>query len=331
MRFGLALPQYDYSVPPEERISWQAVVDWAVKAEKLGFSSVWLSDHLFYDLGRYGGPVGEQRGVECFTGLAALATATTRVRLGSLVACNDFRNPALLANMAATLDVLSRGRLDLGMGAGWFEAEYRAAGIPFDPASVRVARLGESVQIIRGLLDAGRMSFSGEHYQIDGARCIPRPVQERLPVFIGGRGDRMARLAGRYADGFNSSWAWEPEDFAERIQVVDRAAEAAGRDPAGIAKTVGLYALPGSTDPAVERRWQRYVACGPPGRPEHISYPLWAEDKLAGTYGQIAEKVGRFEALGVTEIVLTFGSIPFQICDPEAVEEFVGEVAPLVG
>lgn len=331
MRFGLALPQYDYSVPSDGRISWQAVVDWAVRAEQLGFSSVWLSDHLFYDLSRYGGPAGEQRGVECFTGLAALAAATSRVRLGSLVACNDFRNPAVLAKVAATLDVLSGGRLDLGMGAGWFAAEYRAAGIPFEPPAVRVGRLGEAVQIIRGLLDTGRTSFTGTYYRIDDARCLPRPVQERLPVFIGGRGDRMARLAGRYADGFNSSWAWEPEDFAGRIQVVDRAAEKAGRDPARIAKTVGLYALPGSTGAAVERRWRRYVECSPPGRPEHVSYPLWAEDKLAGTHEQIAEKIGRFAALGVPEIILTFGSIPFQICDPDAVEEFMTEIAPLVG
>lgn len=330
MRFGLALPQYDYSVPSEGRISWQSVVDWAVKAENLGFSSVWLSDHLFYDLGRYGGPAGERRGVECFTGLTALAAATTRVRLGSLVACNDFRNPALLAKVASTLDVLSGGRLDLGMGAGWFEAEYRAAGIPFESASLRVGRLGEAVQILRGLLDAGRIDFSGEHYRIRGARCIPRPVQHRLPVFIGGSGDSIARLAGRYADGFNSAWAWEPEDFAGRIEVVNRAAERAGRDPEAITKTVGLYALPGSTGAAVERRWRRYVSCGPAGRPEHISYPLWAEDKLAGTYDVIAEKVGRFQALGVPEIILTFGSIPFQICDPEAVEEFMSEVAPLV-
>ena len=330
MRFGLALPQYDYSLPSEDSISWQSVVDWAVRAEKLGFSSVWLSDHLFYDLTRYGGPSGEQRGVECFTGLSAVAAATSRVRMGSLVACNDFRNPALLAKVAATLDVLSGGRLDLGMGAGWFEAEYRAAGIPFETAAVRVGRLGEAIQIVRGLLDTGQMNFSGDYYRIDGAYCLPRPVQERVPVFIGGAGDRIARTAGRYADWFNSAWAWEPEDFAGRIRAVDRAAERAGRDPADISKTVGLYALPGATRGAVERRWQHYVSCSPPGRPEHISYALWAEDKLAGTYEQIAGRIRRFEALGVPEIILTFGSIPFQICDPEAVEEFMGEVAPLV-
>lgn len=330
MRFGLALPQYDYSLP-SAKTGWAAVVDWAVRAEELGFSSVWLSDHLFYDLARYGGPEGAQRGVECFTGLAALSAATSRIRLGSLVACNDLRSPAVLAKMAATVDVLSGGRLDLGIGAGWFEAEYRAAGIPFDPPAVRVERLGEALQILRGLLGTGRMTFSGRHYRLEDVRCIPRPVQPRLPVFVGGSGDAVSRLAGRYADGFNSAWAWEPEDFADRVAVVDRAAEKAGRDPAQIAKTLGLYALPGGTEAEVRRRWERYVKCSPAGRPEMRSLPVWAEDKLVGTWPQLAALIGRFEALGVSEIILTFGSIPFQICDPDAVGEFMEEVAPLVG
>ena len=330
MQFGLALPQYDYSLPSNGKIRWQAVADWAVKAEDLGFRSVWLSDHLFYDLSRYGGPAGPQKGVECFTGLAALAVATKRVRLGALVACNDLRNPAVLAKMAATIDILSGGRLDLGMGAGWFQAEYRAAGIPFDPPAVRVERLSEALQIVRGLLDKGVLSFEGKHYRLEEARCFPKPVQDKLPVFVGGQGDRVARLAGRYADGFNSAWAWEPDDFAGRIDLVDRAARTAGRDPSQVAKTVGLYVLPGKTTADVERRWERYLACSPPGRPELLSFPIWAEDKLAGTYGEIAEKILQFKAVGVTEIILTFGSIPFQICEEEAVAEFMQETAPLV-
>jgi probable F420-dependent oxidoreductase len=330
VRFGLALPQYDYSLPSNGKIRWQAVVDWAVRAEGLGFSSVWLSDHLFYDLSRYGGPAAPQKGVECFTGLSALAVATKRVRLGTLVACNDLRNPAVLAKMAATIDILSGGRLDLGMGAGWYQAEYRAAGIPFDPPAVRVERLSEAVQIVRGLLDTGVLSFEGEHYRLEEARCFPKPVQDRLPVFVGGQGDRVARLAGRHADGFNSAWAWQPDEFAERIDLVNRAARRAGREPNQVSKTVGLYALPGKTPADVERRWQRYVACSPPGRPELLSFPVWAEDKLAGTYAGIAEKILQFKALGVSEIILTFGSIPFQICEAEAVVEFMQEILPLV-
>ena len=328
MRFGLALPQYDYSLG--EPLVWPAVVEWAQRAEALGFSSVWLSDHLFYDLSRYGGPQGEQKGMECFTGLAALAGATSKVRLGTLVVCNDLRNPALVAKMAATIDILSGGRMDLGVGAGWFEAEYHAAGIPFDPAKVRVDRMAEALQIIRGLLRTGQVSFEGEHYRMEEARSFPLPVQAPLPVFVGGQGDRVARIAGRLADGFNSAWAWEPDDFADRLDLVDRAAAKAGRRPNDVRKTVGLYALPARNEPELAARWERYRACSPPGRPELASFPLWARDKLAGTHDQIAEIVRRFEAAGVSEIILTFGSIPFQICDPEAVTEFVEEIVPLV-
>lgn len=328
MRFGLALPQYDYSLG--EPLVWPAVAEWAQRAEVLGFSSVWLSDHLFYDLSRYAGPQGEQKGMECFTGLAALAVATSKVRLGTLVVCNDLRNPGLVAKMAVTIDILSDGRMDLGLGAGWFEAEYRAAGIPFDPPKVRVDRLAEALQIIRALLNNGQVSFAGKHYRMEEARSLPLPVQAPLPVFVGGQGDRVARIAGGLADGFNSAWAWEPDDFADRVDLVDRAAAKARRNPKDVRKTVGLYALPGRDRAELTKRWERYRACSPPGRLELASFPLWAGDKLAGTHDQIAETVRRFEAAGVSEIILTFGSIPFQICDPEAVTEFMEEVVPLV-
>lgn len=331
MRFGLALPQYDYSLPGSRPQIWASVVDWAVKAERLGFDSVWLSDHLFYDLARYGGPEGPRQGLECFTGLSALSAATTRVRLGTLVVCNDLRTPPLLAKMAATVDRLSGGRLDLGMGAGWFEPEYRAAGIPFDPPAVRVGRLSEAVRIVRRLLSEGRLSFEGRHYRLDDVRCLPLPVQDPLPVFIGGRGDRLAALAGRHADGFNSAWGWEPKEFAGLVAVVDRAAEAAGRDPSRIRKSIGMYALAGRSEREIQARWRRYAEGGPPGRPELLSLPLWAQDKLVGSPTEVAEKIRRFDQLGVTEIILSFGTIPFQICDPEAVVEFMEEVPPLVG
>lgn len=329
MRFGLALPQYDFSLPEQERVEWPSVLEWAKRAEALGFSSVWLSDHLFYDLSRYGGPPGKQRALECFTGLGALVSATSTVRLGSLVACNDFRNPAVLAKMVSTIDVLSGGRVELGLGAGWFEAEYQAAGIPFEPPGARIDRLSEGVRIIRGLLEEGRLSFEGRHYRLDAARCIPRPAPPP-PVFVGGAGDRVARLAGRYADGFNSVWAWTPEDFAGRVEVVDRAAARAGRNPSAVRKTVGLHALPGRAERDISARWRRYRACGPTARPEHSSFSWWAHDKLAGTYEQIAERVRSFERIGVSEIILSFGILPFQICDPESVTEFMEEVAPLV-
>lgn len=208
MRFGLALPHYDFSVPGNGPVGWPVVHGWAQRAEALGFDSVWVSDHLFLDLGKYGAPPGPQGSMECFTTLAALAATTARVRLGCLVACNDLRSPVVVAKMAATLDVLSDGRFDLGMGAGWYEPEYRAAGVPFDAAGVRIRRLAEAVQIVTGMLASVPFSFEGTHYRVREAWNLPRPVQSpRPPVWVGGKGDRLAGVAGRHADGFNSCWA----------------------------------------------------------------------------------------------------------------------------
>lgn len=326
MKFGLALPQYDFSVVPAVRAPWDEVAEWAVRAEELGFDSVWLSDHLFYDLARYGGPRGPRRCVECFTGLAALAVITRRVRLGALVACNDLRHPGLLAKMAATVDELSGGRAELGIGAGWFEPEYRAAGIPFDPAGVRISRLEEAVRVIRGLLGDGEISFRGRFYELEGALCLPRP-RHGLPVTVGGRGPRIVELAGRSADGFNSAWACSPEEFERLAAEVDSAARRAGRQEL-VTKSVGLYALPGLDEAALERRWRAYCGARPPGMPAPDPYPVWAADKLAGNPQVLRERIDRFEQAGVDEIILTFGTIPFQLPDPAAVEEFMDVFGP---
>src|SRR5215210_9125982 len=147
MRFGLALPHYDTSLGGR-KASWDGIRDAALAAEASGFHSVWVSDHLFLDWSKYGGPDEPQGSLECWTTMAGLAAATSKVRIGSMALCNDFRNPALLAKMIATLDLLSGGRLDVALGAGWYEPEYRAAGIEFDRPSVRIERLGESLQIV---------------------------------------------------------------------------------------------------------------------------------------------------------------------------------------
>src|SRR5688572_30812933 len=147
MRLGLALPHYDTSFSGRP-VSWDQVRETAQVAERAGFDSVWVSDHLFLDWSKYGGPETRQGALECWTTLSALAAATDRVRLGSLTICNDLRSPALLAKMVASLDQLSGGRVDLGLGAGWYEPEYEAAGIDYDEPGTRIRRLREAATII---------------------------------------------------------------------------------------------------------------------------------------------------------------------------------------
>ncbi len=304
MKFGLALPQYDFSLPGSGPIDWGPIKDWAQKAEDLGFDSVWLSDHLFLDLGRYGGAETRQNAMECFTTLAALAASTRRVGIGSLVACNDLRHPAVLAKMAETINAISGGRLVLGMGAGWYEPEYQAAGIAFERAGVRINKLADSIKTIK------RMNAA-------------------VPIIVGGKGDRVVRLAARHADGFNTVWAWKPEDLRGRIELLNRAAAAAGRDPDKISKSVGLYCCLGLDASQLASRWKAYVEAGPrgAGAPD---FDDWRQNKLGGLPDEIAARVSQFEALGVEEVILSFGLLPFQICDPVAVEDFMREVVPLV-
>lgn len=331
MRFGLALPHYDFSLPGLEEVSWSRVRDFAQMAEELGYHSVWISDHLFFDISKYGGPDTQQDTLECFTTLAALSSVTERVRLGSLVLCNDLRPPSLVAKMAATIDVLSGGRLDIGIGAGWYEPEYRDAGIPFDRASIRVEKLGEALRVIKGMLAHESFSFEGKHFKVEDALTLPQPVQRpNPPVWVGGKGDSIVKTAGRYADGFNSAWAWTPEDFEGRVRLLEETAMSAGRDGGSVKKSVGLYTIVADDEGGLEQSFERYQSVSL-GASKGTSLSEWRADKLAGTPETIAHKVKQFESLGVQEVILGFGLLPFQIAEEEGVERFAKGVFPLVG
>lgn len=334
MRFGLALPHYDTSLAGAP-VSWDGVRRVAQSAESVGFDSVWVSDHLFLDFGKYGGAEEPQGSLECWATLSALAAATSRVRLGSLVLCNDFRNPGLLAKMAATLDVLAAGRVDVGMGAGWYEPEYVAAGMSFDPPGVRIERLGEAAEIVGRLLDGEELDFDGDHYTMKGATCRPRPVQEpRPPVWIGGKGDRLLKVVARTADGWNFSWMGGTESYAARAQAADRACEEHGRDPATLRRSVGAYVLVGRDDADARRRFERLAERSPRDvfRPFEdagaVSFESYKKQRIAGTTGEVVDRLGRLVDLGVEEVIVGLGAVPFQVGDEEDVEVFGETVVP---
>lgn len=329
MKLGLALPQYDYSVPGKSTIDWETVSSAAKEAEALGFDSLWLSDHLFLDIAKYGGDATRHSAMECLTTLAALSAVTDRVRLGSLVLCNDLRPPAVAAKMLTGLSVLSGGRLDAGIGAGWYEPDFEAAGLSFPSAKERVDRLSEAVQILRGMFRNERFSFKGKYYEIEDATNLPSPSVPP-PVIVGGKGDRVVRIAARHADGYNAVWAWTPSSFGGRIAVLEREMERIGRAREEVAVSVGLYTLPGETEKDLESRWQSYVSATHPGVSEGVSFDQWRKDKLTGTPEQIAERVHAFDEIGVQEVILGFGLLPFQLADMEAVRFFMQDVPPLI-
>lgn len=216
-----------YSTIPELRHIWS-------EAESLGFDWISVWDHFY---------AADFQGFdnhEAVAAHAALACSTSRVRCGSLVYCVGFRHPGILAKAITTIDHLSDGRAELGLGAGWAEDEYRAFGIPFPSVGERLDMLEEAAECIRGLLHEGTMTFQGKHFQLDEAKLVPKPVQEALPIWIGGGGERRTlNIVARYADGWNIPYIG-PETFAHKKRVLAGHCERVDRDPAEIRCAVNL-------------------------------------------------------------------------------------------
>ena len=215
--------------PSYERLDWETTKEGILKAEELGFDAAWAPDHLL--LGR------DNAEYECWTLLSAIAGMTSDIRMGSLVLCNDYRNPALVAKMAATLDVISDGRLELGLGAGWHEPEYDAYGWEYRDGFERLMRLDESIRLIKRMWDTEPgepASFDGDRYQIEDAYCAPGPVQEpHPPILVGGQGEEVTlKLVAKHADVWNTDVFNGDVDTLERkIGVIEDHCETVGRDP----------------------------------------------------------------------------------------------------
>ena len=247
MRFGLSLPHYGFSLPSGET-SFAAVARWATRAEELGFDSVWVSDHFFYSFARYGGDPTPIPSLEPLTTLAGIAAVTHRVRIGTLVLCAPFRHPALLARTAASIDLLSGGRLDLGLGAGWMREEFDAFGYRFGEIGERFDALEESLEVLQRLFGGDPVTYDGPSVTLRDAVLAPAP--ERPPaVWVGGKGGpRLLRLAARLAEGWNTVWRVSPEGYAAKLPAVRAACDAAGRDPATFGLSLGLYSLIGQDE-----------------------------------------------------------------------------------
>lgn len=237
MKVGLIIPQggkHEYD-GWEPAAAWQRTLDLTQHAEHIGFESVWALDHF------HTAPEStDEITFESFTMLAAMASATSRVRLGHMVVCAGFRNPGLTAKMVSTLDVISNGRFELGIGAGWKEDEWTAYGYGFPAVADRVALLGENLEVISRMLAAGRADFEGRFATVRGAINVPKGIQPRIPVIVGGNGRKVAGLAVRFADELNF-FDVPPDDVARRIVEARAACEAVGRDPDSM--TFSVYAL----------------------------------------------------------------------------------------
>jgi probable F420-dependent oxidoreductase len=216
-----------------ELAGWDELLEMSLHAEHEGLDSVWVADHLLSGRGDE-----EPRAIhECWTLVSALAATTERLELGTLVLCSSFRSPGLHAKMAVEADHISKGRLILGLGAGWYDCEYEAFGYPTDH---RVSRFAEALEIIRRLLDGERVSYSGRYYALADAVLLPSP-ERRIPILIGAHGPRTMRLTARWADAWNTAWFGAPDDALQaRIAGFETALEQEQRATAEVERTVGL-------------------------------------------------------------------------------------------
>jgi alkanesulfonate monooxygenase SsuD/methylene tetrahydromethanopterin reductase-like flavin-dependent oxidoreductase (luciferase family) len=320
MHLGFALPQFDYSVPGEHPLGFATIVAHAQLAATSGFDSVWLADHLYLDLEKYGGPADREACFDPIVTLAALARRVPDVRLGTLVLCEALRPAAVLAKALATLDRVAGGRLDIGLGAGWYEPEYDSIGMKMAAPPVRLARLAEAVQVVKGLMPGTPFTFDGAHHRARAAANLPASVQQPRPrVFVGGKGDRLLRLVAEHADGWNTCWAWTVDAYRERLQVLERECERVDRDPASIWRTLGLYALCGDDERDLERRFERMRVNSPRGVLDGVTLAEFRKGRLVGTVDDVRAQVAQWEGLGVDTLVLGVGSVPFHVTSTDDV------------
>ncbi len=327
MRVGLSLPHYDFSIPGEAA-SFARAKEYAQRAEALGFDSVWVSDHFFYSLARYGAGEGLHGSLEAMTVLAGLAAVTEKVRLGSLVLCAPFRHPAVVAKAAGTIQQLSGGRFDLAVGAGWYKAEFDAFGFGFGSTAERFAMLEEYVEVLHLLFLEGPASFEGKFFELREAYNHPQP-NPAPSLWIGGKGgDRLLRSVARHADGWNTVWRWTPDEYAARVRRGREIFEEEGRDPAGLRLSIGLYTIVGEDEDDLAARYRSMQEWMPGRALDGESLEDLSRDTLAGTPSQILDRLHALAELGVEEAILAPAPLPFSVPDPSMLDVIAGSVIP---
>ena len=295
IKFGVMAPQgwrmdlVDFPDPVE---AFEAMTRVAQVAENLGFNSVWLYDH-FHTI-----PVPSQEVTfECWMSTAALARDTKRVRIGQLVTCNGYRNPALLAKMASTVDVMSHGRLDFGVGAGWFEHEYRAYGYDYPDAPERLRYLREAIQVILAMWTQEEAVFEGKYYQVCGAINQPKGIQKpHIPLLIGGGGEKVTlNLVAQYADACNIGG--DIPTIRHKLDVIKHHCENVGRDYTSIRRTSSSICVIGESEEAALASLKPY---------QRDIVTLMRASAMIGSPETIRRRIAELEDAGIQELIIWF-------------------------
>ena len=335
MKFGLFIPQgwrHDLAgIDPIQH--WGVMAGLARRADGIeDWSSIWVYDH-FHPVPR---PT-EAATHEAWSLMAAFGGVTGRVRLGQMCTCMSYREPTYLAKVAATVDAIAEGRLEMGIGAGWYEHEWRAYGYGFPSAGDRLARLREGVEVMRQMWTTGYATLQGEHYQVDGAMCFPQPLQgtalpgsrlNGIPLWIAGGGERKTlRIAAEYADYTNFSGM--PEEFSHKSEVLEGHCRDVGRDYDEIVRSANFNVVIGRDEDEVRARldWIRghYASAGLPEHVVEATVQSFVDGPLVGTPEQVVEALEDLERRGMTYAITYFVE---QAYDLSGVELFEREVMP---
>jgi F420-dependent oxidoreductase-like protein len=294
-----------FSFWPAPAQTWAEVASLAQHAEQTGWDGIWYADHFMPNAEDTTAPWPE-----AWTTLAALAACVPRVRIGTLVSGNTYRHPAVLAKMAATLDHISGGRAVLGLGAGWQENEHQQYGIPFYTLAERLARLDEACQVIKALYNEPAANFDGRFYQLDHATLEPKPVQQPLPLLIGGGGEKVTlKITARYADEWN---VWGTVDtLRHKMEILDRHCDDVGRNPADIQRSAVALLFLSDDESFLERM-----------RSAGIERP-----SIIGGVSEVKDIVAEYEAIGVDELIVPDFTLGSGDQKRATMDTFIGEVA----
>jgi F420-dependent oxidoreductase-like protein len=326
MRFGLFIPQgwrLDLvGIEPAEQ--WGVMRDLAAHADDGAWDSLWVYDH-FHTVPM---PTGEATH-EAWSLMSAYAATTSRIKLGQMCTAMSYRNPVYLAKVAATADIISGGRIQMGIGGGWYEHEWRAYGYGFPSASVRLGRLDEGVQIMRDAWRDGKVSFAGKHYQVDGAIVSPKPLQDSgIPLWIAGGGEKVTlRIAAKYAQYTN--FTPESAGWAHKSEVLAAHCRDVGTDFDAIVRSANVNVIVGSSEADVKDRLQRIRDRMVGAIPESVADAMiggtTGPDSATGTTEQVVERLQRLRDLGCAYVICYF---PEAAYDRSGIEQFAREVIP---
>lgn len=296
LQFGLSLPQgwtMELASIKDPVEAYETMTSVAQVADEEGYSSLWLCDH-FHTVPR----PSQEVTFECWTTTAAVARDTKRIRIGQTVTGNGYRNPALLAKMASTVDVLSHGRLNFGIGAGWHEHEYRAYGYEYPDTPTRLRRLREALQVILAMWTQEEAHFEGQYYQVRGAINHPKGVQKpHIPILIGGGGEKVTlKLVAQYGDACNVYG--DLEAIKHKFAILKEHCAAVGRDYETIHRTAGVFCCIDETDEKAQAKF-----------PSALRGSILVAGALVGSPDTIRQRLTELEEIGVQEVILSFPDI----------------------